>query len=257
MARILITGSSDGLGLLTAKRLLANGHSVVLHARSAQRAQDASAACPNAESIVTGDLSSIANTIAFAEDVNKLGQFDCVVHNAGLYLGPFRKTADSIPAVAAVNTIAPYILTCLLKRPTRFVFVSSEMHYSGDGGLRDVVWQQRGEVGWDSTQAYCDSKLHNVMFAKAFARRWPDVQANSLDPGWVPTKMGGPSAIGSLDAAVETYVMLAEGRENGENGRYFGPGRKESSPKSVADDVEAQERLLRICEGISGVKIPV
>src|SRR5690242_17111083 len=117
MARIFITGSSDGLGSIVAQRLVANGHSVVLHARNAQRAQDAKKACPGAENVVTGDLSSIAETKDIASQVNKLGNFDCVIHNAGLYRGGFRKTSDGIPALAAVNTVAPYILTALINRP--------------------------------------------------------------------------------------------------------------------------------------------
>ncbi|KAF2245442.1 NAD(P)-binding protein [Trematosphaeria pertusa] len=258
MARIFITGSSDGLGSVVAKRLVANGHSVVLHARNAQRAEDATTACPGAETVVTGDLSSISETKALAGEVNKLGTFDCVIHNAGLYRCSFRKTADGFPALAAVNTLAPYILTCLVNRPKRLIFLSSEMHQSGDSSLEDILWTQRGERGWSDSAAYCASKLHNVMFAKAFARRWPDVKSNALDPGWVPTKMGGSGAPGSIDAAVESYVMLAEGQEPGaqKSGRYFRPGKREGSPKSVSNDEKAQDRLLDICAETTGVKLP-
>lgn len=184
MARILITGSSDGLGSMVAQRLVANGHSVVLHARNAQRAKDATDACPGAETVVTGDLSTISETKSVAEQVNKLGAFDCVIHNAGLYRGSFRKTSDGIAALAAVNTVAPYILTALINRPKRLVFLSSGMHYSGSSSMDDVLWMKRGEDKYSESQAYPDSKLHNILFAKAFARRWPDVKSNALDPGW-------------------------------------------------------------------------
>jgi NAD(P)-dependent dehydrogenase (short-subunit alcohol dehydrogenase family) len=258
MARILITGSADGLGSIVAKRLVANGHQVVLHGRNAQRAQDATAECPGAETVVTGDLASISETKALADRVNKLGAFDCVIHNAGLYRGPYRKTADGIPALAAVNTLAPYILTCLIDRPKRLVFLSSEMHQVGDGKLDDVLWTQRGEQAWSDSTAYCASKLHNVMFAKAFARRWPDVQSNALDPGWVPTKMGGSNASGSIDAAVQSYVWLAEGEDVGsqKSGQYVQPGKRIGRPLNVSNDEQAQDRLLQVCADFTGVQLP-
>ncbi|KAL6710745.1 hypothetical protein ACN47E_007802 [Coniothyrium glycines] len=258
MARIFITGSSDGLGSVVAQRLVANGHSVVLHARNAQRAQDATAACPGAETVVTGDLSSITEIKGLAEQVNKIGTFDCVIHNAGLYRGPYRKTVNGVASLAAVNTLAPYMLTALIQRPKRLVFLSSEMHQSGSAQMDDILWQKRGESGYSDNVAYCASKLHNVVFAKAFARRWPDVRSNSLDPGWVATKMGGSSAPGSIDAAVDTYVMLAEGTEElaKKSGCYFRPGKREGSPQGATNDVRLQDELLKICEDFTGVKLP-
>lgn len=257
MVHILVTGSSDGLGLRVAKRLVERGHSVTLHARNDQRAKDASTACPGAKSILIADLSSLSDTKKMAEDANKLGAFDCIIHNAGLYRGPFRKTADGIPALAAVNIVAPYVLTALINRPKRLVFLSSEMHHSGDGSLKDILWTQRGESSWNDSTAYCDSKLHNIMFAKAFARRYPDVKVNSLDPGWVATKMGGSMAPGDPEKAVETYVMLAEGIDDAsqKTGRYFRPGKKEDKPKAAADDEYAQNKLLEICAQFSGVQV--
>ncbi|KAH7382121.1 hypothetical protein BKA66DRAFT_463750 [Pyrenochaeta sp. MPI-SDFR-AT-0127] len=257
MARIFITGSSDGLGSIVAQRLVANGHSVVLHARNAQRAKDATAACSGAEAVVTGDLSSISETKAIADQVNKLGNFDCIIHNAGLYQGPFRKTSDGIPALAAVNTVAPFLLTALINRPKRLIFLSSEMHQGGSASMDDTLWTQRGESSYSDNAAYCASKLHNVLFAKAFARKWPDVKSNALDPGWVATKMGGSSASGSIDAAVETYVMLAEGEEEEakKSGRYFRPGKREDKPHKATDDEEKQDKLLAICTEFTGVGI--
>jgi NAD(P)-dependent dehydrogenase (short-subunit alcohol dehydrogenase family) len=258
MARIFITGSSDGLGSMVAQRLVANGHAVVVHARNAQRAKDATNACPGAEMVVTGDLSSIAETKGIAEQVNRLGTFDCVIHNAGLYRGPVRKTSDGIPALAAVNTLAPYILTALINQPKRLVFLSSELHYSGSTNMDDVLWLQRGEGRYDGMAAYSASKLHNVLFAKAFARRFPEVKSNALDPGWMPTKMGGGSAPGNFDDSIASYVMLAEGEEAlaKKSGRYFTPGKKEDTPQNVTDDVGAQDKLLEACAEFSGVKLP-
>jgi NAD(P)-dependent dehydrogenase (short-subunit alcohol dehydrogenase family) len=257
MARILITGSSDGLGSIVAQKLISRGHSVVLHARNDQRAKDAAAAAPGAEGVVTGDLSDISSTKSMAKQINDMGPFDCIVHNAGLYQGGFRKTSDGIPALAAVNTLAPYILTALVNKPKRLVFLSSEMHQSGSADLSDPLWAKSGESGFSDTTSYCASKLHNVLFAKAFARRWPEVQSNALDPGWVATKMGGRGATGSAEAAVETYVMLAEGEEDNakKSGEYFRPGKRIGSPQKATNDEKLQDRLLEICSAFSGVGI--
>lgn len=255
MARILITGSSDGLGSFAAKKLVERGHQVVLHGRNEQRAEDASNACPGAKSAVVGNLTSLEETKKLADDINKLGTFDCIIHNAALYRGPFRKTSEGIPALVAVNTIAPYVLASLITRPKRMVFVSSGMHYSGSGNLDDVLYAKRGERGYHESSAYSDSKLHNVIFAKAFARRWPDVRVSSLDPGWVATKMGGSMATGSAEKAVETYVMLAEGEEKGVNGSYYVPGGKEDKSNATANDEKKQDRLLEVCAEFSGVNL--
>ncbi|KAK4935806.1 hypothetical protein LTR10_023213 [Elasticomyces elasticus] len=258
MARILITGSSDGLGLRSARILAERGHSVVLHARNHQRAQDARSACPEAETCVVADLSDMSQAKKLAEDVNKLGPFDAVIHNAGLYTGGFRKTKDGFPGVVAVNTLAPYILTCLIQpAPKRLVFVSSGLHNGGDSSLQDITWARRGEQGFSDSQAYGDTKLHNILLANAFARRWPKEQSNSLDPGWVATKMGGSSASGDIEAAVKTYVMLAdgEGPAQAASGKYW-VSSKERSPKKEANDVAVQDNLIKQLEEITGVKCP-
>ena len=256
MARILITGSSDGLGAYAANKLIKSGHSVVLHGRNVQRAEDAKAACPGAEGVVVGDLSSFKETKKLAEEVNKLGRFDGVIYNAGLFRGGFKKTEDGVPSLMAVNTFSTYILSCLIRPvPKRVVFLSSGLHSGGDGGLRDLDWKERGERGWSDGQAYGDSKLHNVMFAKAFGRRWgAAVYANSMDPGWVATKMGGRSASGSWEASAETYEWLTTGVES--TGGYWKPGKKSASPSRAANDERKQEELLAICEKVTGVKVP-
>ena len=248
MARFFITGSADGLGSLTAQALTSRGHKVVLHARNAQRAKDAQAACPAAEACLVADLSSLEETKALAAEVNKLGPFDGIVHNAGLFRGADGvRGKEGLKAIFAVNTLAPYVLTCLVEPPPKsLVYVSSGLHSGGDPGLRNLT-----ESG------YGDTKLHNIMLAFAFARRMKGVQSNSVDPGWVPTKMGGRSASGDLQAAVDTYVMLAEGSGRAEDvsGRHWFM-RKERAPMKQAGDVQVQDRLLRELEKVSGVKIP-
>lgn len=257
MARIFITGSSDGLGSLTARALVQRGHSVVLHARNDRRAHDAAAACPGAETCLVADLSDISQTKKLAEDVNQLGPFDAIIHNAGLYTGSYQATKGECPSLTAVNTLSPYILTCLINPPKRLVFISSSLHNSGDASLTDLTWEHRGERGYRDMQAYCDSKLHMVMLACAFARRWPGVKSNAIDPGWVPTKMGGRSATDDIDAAVDTYVMLAEGKGEAEevSGKYWYQ-MKTRKCKGAAEDVNTQDKLLLELERITGVKAP-
>ena len=144
MARVFITGSSDGLGLLAAQLLVQQGHSVVLHARNEQRAREAMTAVPGAQKAVIGDLSSIAQTRSVADQVNGLGSFDAVIHNAGVGYRESRRieTDDGLPHVFAVNTLAPYILTALIHKPKRLMYLSSGLHQSGDASLKDLAWRE-------------------------------------------------------------------------------------------------------------------
>ncbi len=131
---------------MAARLLIEQGHGVVLHARSERRAQEALAAVPGAaETVVIGDLASIAQTRSVADQVNRLGRFDAVIHNAGVgYRDPMRiATEDGLPQVFAVNTLAPYILTALIERPQRLVYLSSGLHRSGDATLKDLAWENR------------------------------------------------------------------------------------------------------------------
>ncbi|KAK3062760.1 hypothetical protein LTS18_003412 [Coniosporium uncinatum] len=254
MARILITGSSDGLGSLAARALVEKGHRVVLHARNDQRAKDASSACPGAEGVIVADLSRISEIKKMAKEANEIGKFDTVIHNAGLFRGGFKKTEDGFPSLFAVNTIAPYMLTCLMERPKRLVYISSMLHTGGDANLKDIDWKQRGESGWNDMQAYSDSKLHNIMLAFGMARKLSNVKSNSLDPGWVATKMGGAGASGDIQAAVDTYVMLAEGKTDA-SGKHFYMT-KEKSPVPAAEDKSKQDDLLSMLKDITGCSLP-
>ncbi|MFM0071516.1 SDR family NAD(P)-dependent oxidoreductase [Paraburkholderia sediminicola] len=256
MSRVFITGSADGLGQMAARLLVDAGHQVVVHARNAARAEEALKAVPEAETALAGDLSSIAATVALAEQVNTLGRFDVVIHNAAVgYQEPHRiATVDGLPHVFAVNTLAPYILTALITKPKRLVYLSSGLHRSGDASLDDLAWDRRP---WQGAAAYSDSKLHDALLAFAMARRWPAVLSNALEPGWVATKMGGAGAPDDLQAAPKTQVWLAVSDEPlaTVSGAYF-YHKKPREAHPAVHKVAVQERLIEACEGFSGIRLP-
>ena len=252
----LCHGSADGLGKMAAQFLIDKGHQVVLHARNKVRAQEALAAVPGAETVAVGDMASITQTRDVAEQINRLGPFDAVIHNVGVGYRESRRiqTEDGLPHVFAINTLAPYLLTALIHTPKRLIYLSSGMHRSGDISLEDLTWERRP---WQGAAAYSDSKLHDVLLAFAVARRWPEVLSNALEPGWVPTKMGGPGAPDDLDAAHPTQVWLAVSNDAAArvSGRYFYHLRPRS-PHPAVFDVERQEKLIDACYRFSGVRLP-
>jgi NAD(P)-dependent dehydrogenase (short-subunit alcohol dehydrogenase family) len=242
MARVFITGSADGLGHLAAKALIAQGHRVVLHARNAERGDDAVRKVPEADAIVTGDLSSIEETKKLADELNELPAFDAVIHNAGVYQVPAKQ-------IFAVNTLAPYILTSMMQKPRRLIYLTSGMHLQGHSKLDSFSDTSR--------ITYSDSKLHVMILCMAVARKWTDVYANAVDPGWVPTKMGGRSAPDDLHKGYQTQVWLAASDDDRVkvSGRYFFH-QKERPHNAEADDVRLQEKFLKLCGKLTGVELP-
>jgi len=255
MARIFITGSSDGLGLMAGQLLADQGHTIVLHARNDARVSDAKRAAPRAEAVVVGDLASIAATKDVAAQVNALGSFDAIIHNAavGNHEG-HRVTSDDLPHVFAINTLAPYILTASIERPKRLVYLSSGMHESADANLDDILWRKRR---WDGSSAYSESKLHDTMLAFAVARLWPNALSNAVTPGWVATRMGGAGAPDDLSQAHLTQAWLATSDEAAARttGGYFHHLRP-LEPNPEARDAALQDRLIAICREISGIDLP-
>ena len=255
MASIFVTGSSDGIGLQTARQLVSGGHRVVLHARDETRAKDAAAAVPAAAGVAVGDLSLIDGIRRTAEEASKLGPYDAVIHNAGVGSAAARHpTSDNTERIFAVNVLGPYLLTALMPLPERLIYLSSGLEASGRVHLDDLQWERRR---WNGSQAYCDSKLYDVLLAFAVARRRPDLRSNAVDPGWIKTKLGGPRATGELPAGADTQVWLATSGEPEAlvTGRYF-KRRQDLRANPDAYDTELQEALLAACAKLTGTELP-
>ncbi len=192
--------------------------------------------------MLIADLSNLDQTKQLADDANASGPFGAVIHNAAVY-----RSSDT--DTLRVNTLAPYILTCLIDRPKRLIYLSSGSHLHGKPSL--------GSVASAKGASYADSKLHMVMLAKVVPRNWPEVFSNAVDPGWVPTKMGGSGAPDDLEKGFETQVWLAVGSDEKAmvSGRYF-YHRKEASYRREADDPSLQDEFLSACEKATGVRFP-
>ena len=255
MARVLVTGSTDGLGRLAAIALLDAGHEFVLHARNHARAVEVGDLASRASAVAVGDLASAEETREVAAQFNALGRMDAVIHNAGVYAEPRRiATPEGHARVLAVNVLAPYILSAEIIRPDRLVYLSSGMHRGADATLDDLDWTARR---WSGMQAYSESKLLVVALAGALARRWPEVRANAVDPGWVPTRMGGPGAPDDLELGYATQVWLATSEDPAADatGGYWHHGRQEE-PRAGAADPAFQAALLAALSRLTGIELP-
>lgn len=252
--RILITGSSDGLGLMAGQRLAEQGHAVTLHARNEARAAHTRTALPRAAHVLVGDFQTLAGMRSVAEQANAVGPFDAVIHNAAIYDEPQRiETEDKLEHVFAVNVLSTYVLTALLVRPARLVFMSSGMHRGGYASLDDLQWTRRR---WSGMQAYSDSKLLVVLLAFGIARRWPGVRSNAVDPGWVPTKMGGPGAPDdlALGHVTQAWLAVSDNPAARVTGQYLHHQRP-SGLHSEAGNVALQDGLLARCAELSGLPL--
>lgn len=242
MARILVTGSADGLGHAAAQTLLDDGHEVVVHVRGEGRRDAVEDLAGRGAAVVAGDLADQDQTRGVAEQVDALGRMDAVIHNAGVMSGP---------SVLAVNVVAPYLLTALIERPARLVYLSSGMHRGGRASLDGLDWSGRRATG-----SYSDSKLFVTALALAVARRWEDVLSNAVDPGWVPTRMGGPGAPDDLRLGHLTQEWLAtsddpQARTSG--GYWYHQER--SRPAAGAEDERFQDQLVAELARVTGTSL--
>src|ERR1700722_13629396 len=241
---------------MAAVTLAGQGQPVTLHARNESRAGEARMALPSAESVVVGDLTTIAGMRQVAAAADATGRYDAVIHNAGIgYREPRRvETEDGLEHVFAVNVLAPYLLTALLAAPGRLVYLSSCMHRGGDASLSDPQWTRRP---WSGAQAYSDSKLFDAVLAFAVDRHWPAVLSNALEPGWVPTKMGGPGAPDNLSLAPVTQAWLAVSDDPAATvtaGYFY--HQQPRHPNPPARDTAFQDQLLDYCASLTGTALP-
>lgn len=255
--RILVTGSTTGIGRQTAEMLAANGHEVILHARSAERADEADTAALGASGIVFGDLGSLAETRSMAEAANGFGPYDAVVHNAGIYESGARRrtvTGDGLERTFQVNVLAPYVLSALIPLPERLIYLASGMAGGGQIVIDDL---QRERRPWSGSGAYSDSKLCDIALAMAMARRYAGTVSTAVGPGWVRTRMGGRGAPTDLRTGAATQVWLASSDDPGalRSGRFMRHMRELPIPDRAADE-GCQEQLVAACEGLSGVTLP-
>jgi NAD(P)-dependent dehydrogenase (short-subunit alcohol dehydrogenase family) len=231
VARVFITGSADGLGRLAAESLLDGGHDVIVHARDDVRLETMRDLVARGASTVVGDLADLGQTRDVAEQVDRLGPVDAVIHNAGVKTGP---------SVLPVNVVAPYLLTVLIPQPKRLVYLSSNMHLGGRARLTGMDWAGHHETG-----SYSDSKLFVTVLAFAIARRWPDVLSNAVNPGWVPTRMGGPAAPDDLTLGHRTQEWLATSDDPDAltTGGYW-RHQTQLEPHPACHDTRLQDELL-------------
>lgn len=234
-----MTGSADGLGRLAAESLMSTGHDVVVHARNQERAAVLDALVDRGADLAIGDFADRDDVRRVAAELNDAKPLDAVIHNAGVWSGP---------AVMPVNIIAPYLLTALLPRPRRLVYLSSSSHYGGRPSTAGVDW--RGQ----RAGSYEDSKLFVTTLAAAVARLRPHVLSHAVDPGWVPTRMGGPGAPDDLDLGHRTQEWLASSDDPKAltTGGYWYHGERRQ-PHRAVNDQAFQDHLLQALAEETGV----
>jgi NAD(P)-dependent dehydrogenase (short-subunit alcohol dehydrogenase family) len=254
VARIFITGSAQGLGRASAATLLDEGHDVVVHARDTNRAAALGDLIDRGAAVVVGDLTDDQPTRSIADQVNQLGRMAAIIHNAGVYGDRNRiPNQAGYPSILAANALAPYMLTSLIQKPKRLIYLTSDMHISGAASLEDVDWAARR---WNGTQAYCDSKLYVTALSLAIARHWPDVASHAVDPGWVPTRMGGPAAPDDLDEGhrTQTWLAVSDDSEATNSGSVW-HHRRPAPIATAARDIGFQERLLKRLAVVTGIDL--
>jgi len=229
---------------------------VILHARNEQRAKEAATAFGDPAAVVVGDLASLEETRRLAADAVAAAQgpLDAVIHNAGIGSSEHLTTGDGLDAIFQVNVVAPYLLTALMPPPGRLVYLTSGLSSRGQLVWDDLQWKRRR---WDGSQAYSDSKLHDLLLTFAVARHWPETITNAVDPGWIKTRMGGRGAPGSLADGADTPVWLAVGEEPDATvtGRYL-KSRRPLTPNPLAVQPAQQERLLNVLAELTSVSLP-
>lgn len=236
MALVLVTGAAGGLGRNAADALAEAGHDVVVHARAAARLAGAEGG-GRWKGVVAGDLAVADEVRSVARQAAGFGRFDAVIHNAGVL--------DSLDEIA-VNIVAPYLLTALMEKPARLIYLSSSMHRTGSTDLGRLT---------AGTASYDDTKLWVTALALACAARWEGTSSHAVDPGWVPTRMGGPAASDDLAAGHRTQVWLATHPDATPTTGGYWYHQRTQTPHPAARDEQFQARLIRTLEQHTGVPL--
>jgi NAD(P)-dependent dehydrogenase (short-subunit alcohol dehydrogenase family) len=272
----VVTGASSGIGKATALALAAQGATVAMVARDRGRGEQARAEIAEVTGndrvdLVLSDLSSQNQVRRLADHL--LSGYDALhvlINNAGLTLSERRLSEDGIEATFAINHLAPFLLTNLVRDrllgsvPARVVTVASEAHQAGRIEFDDLSGERRFS-GWF---AYAQSKLANILFTFELARRLAGtgVTANCMHPGVVSTNFGreGPlhfrlffRIAGFLlltpERGADTTVWLASSPEvEHETGGYY-IKRRRVQPSLVARDPRTARRLWQVSAGLVGL----
>ena len=233
MSKILITGSSTGVGALAAQALIKQSHEVVLHARNEERKKAIMVENPGATQVIVGNLSNLEETKNLACQANKVGPFDVVIHNAGVF-------SSDEETIEHVNLWAPYVLTALIEKPKRLVYISSNLHQGAQVNIDDL----------GKGVNYSVSKKLLLMLMKYVARQWPGVIVNGIHPGWVPTKIGGSKAPDSIDDAYKTYIKLAVSNDPEvlESGYYYFQSKRIPYDPEIDNQTEQEALIAKLAE---------
>ncbi|MEX0962484.1 MAG: SDR family NAD(P)-dependent oxidoreductase [Pseudohongiellaceae bacterium] len=279
----LVTGGNTGLGFETARRLLQAGARVVITARDAQRGQAALARLREVGGdrvrLEELDLASLESVASLTERVlSEETHIDALVLNAGVALVPFGKTSDGFETHFAVNHLGHFALTLPLSRIVSRVVVTSS------GGARDgavplpfeVLARREDDTTYDAMQVYCDSKLANLLFARALARRRPELEVVATHPGFTATDLQRHSfrfrlfrllfaqsveagALNNVRTAVDSSLRTLKATEwvgAGGRGEMKGPPAVLATVPPYANDIGAQDTLWRISEQLTGICLP-
>jgi NAD(P)-dependent dehydrogenase (short-subunit alcohol dehydrogenase family) len=274
---VLITGANQGIGKATARALGAQGASLVLVCRNAEKGRAAIAdierdGARNVELLI-GDMGSQADIRRVAAEFKaKHDRLDVLLNNAGVLVTSRRTTVDGLEETFAINHLGYFLLTNLLlgvlkaSAPSRIVSVSSEAHRRGKMGWDDLQFSRRR---YSAIAAYGQSKLANILFTRELARRLEGsgVTANCLHPGVIASGFGSTYGgvakvlarvaspfLATPEEGARTSVYLASSPEvEGVTGKYFDKC-KERRPTAEALEAGSPERLWAISEELTGLR---
>jgi len=249
MAVIGITGATDGIGRATAQVLLAEGHRVLVHARSRERGEPILQALGGDVALLVGDLARLDDVHGLADQVREHGPVDAWVHNAGVWVrgSTSRTSADGYEMTFAVNVLAPHLLTHLLSTELRGRLVWLGSGVAGSGRPQPATLGQ----DTDPWRAYVESKACDVALAMAWDRRLPDVTSAAVDPGWVKTKLASPGAPGDVSSSADTIAFCCTSADLA-SAPYWKNRTPTPVPRRLRDPA-LQDAIFAACDRMVGV----